>query len=179
MINVYWGNEYIDPILDIFRDNNIKTTLFIGGSWAAKNTELLEKIFKDGHEIGNHGYNHKDHKSLSETSNKEEIYACNNLIKQLIGVDVSLFSPPSGSYSSITLSVANSLGLKTIMWTRDTIDWRDQNSALICSRALKNIQGGDLILMHPTAETLKALPDIINGIKSQGLLINTVTNTIS
>jgi peptidoglycan/xylan/chitin deacetylase (PgdA/CDA1 family) len=64
------------------------------------------------------------------------------------------------------------------MWTRDTIDWRDQNADLIYQRVIKNASGGDLVLMHPTAKTLEALPRIIDELKSLNLNITTASQTI-
>ena len=49
MINVYWGTEYLDEMLQIFEDNDITTTFFIGGCWAGKNNEYLKKIYEKGH----------------------------------------------------------------------------------------------------------------------------------
>ncbi len=178
MINVYWGNEYLDTILKTLEENDIKTTFFIGGTWAEKYPELLRKIYEYGHEIGNHGFNHKDHKNITYDNNLNEIKNTHELIKKLINIDMNLFAPPSGSYSQTTLDIANSLNYKTIMWTRDTIDWRDQDSELIYSRAIKNASGGDLILMHPTEKTAEALPKIIKELKNQGFNLTTVSNCI-
>ena len=73
MINVYWGDEYLDDMLEILEKNETKVTFFVGGSWAAKNTEMLLKMSNAGHEIGNHGYNHKDHAKISDEKAKSEI----------------------------------------------------------------------------------------------------------
>ena len=54
-VNVVWGDEYIEPMLDILEKENVKATFFIGGKWAENSTELLMKIVNAGHEIGNHG----------------------------------------------------------------------------------------------------------------------------
>ena len=91
---------------------------------------------------------------------------------------MTLFAPPSGAYDKTTVSCASSLGYKTIMWTRDTVDWRDKDAELIYSRAIKNAKGGDLILMHPTEKTLEALPKIITWFKDNGFNLTTVSNTI-
>lgn len=179
MVNVYWGTEYLDEMLKIFEDNGAKTTFFVGGMWAAENDEMLKKIYSAGHEIGNHGYFHKDHKKLSAERNKEEINVTHQLVKSIIGIDMTLFAPPSGSFNDTTLTGAKSLGYTTIMWTYDTIDWRDHDSELIYSRAVKNLSGGNLILMHPTAETVKALPKILKTIKDAGLNIAPVSQALN
>ena len=178
MINVYWGNEYIDPILDILKQNDIKTTFFVGGVWAEKYDDDLIKIFSAGHEIGNHGYFHNNHSELDYQQNQTEILTNHKLIKSRCGIDMKLFAPPSGAYNETTLQVAKNLGYKTIMWTRDTIDWRDQDADLIFKRATKNLKGGDLILMHPTKSTVEALKNIIDYGKENGFEFVCVSKNI-
>lgn len=179
MINVYWGTEYIDDMLKIMDEQEIKCTFFIGGSWAAKNGDILKDISDHGHEIGNHGYFHKDHKNLTRERNKEEIYITEQIIQRTCGKKTELFAPPSGSYNKLTLEVADELGYKTIMWSRDTIDWRDKDTSLIYKRATSKAANGDLILMHPTKNTLEALPDIIKTLKAKGFKLVTVSENIS
>ncbi len=178
MINVYWGTEYIDQILDILDEKNSKTTFFIGGTWAVLNENYLQKIKDRGHEIGNHGYHHKNHDKISKEENINQIKNTHTIIKELLGIEMNLFAPPSGAYNKTTVQAAKALGYKTIMWTRDTIDWRDHDSDLIYKRAVKDASGGDLVLMHPTECTVKALPKIIDQLQSKNLIISTVSDTI-
>lgn len=178
MINVYWGNESLEEMLKIFEKHNIKTTFFVGGSWAIKNQELLKKIHSLGHEIASHGYSHKEHAKLSYNDNIIEIQKCHNIVKEILDVDMELFAPPGGSYNSNTIKAANELGYKTIMWTRDTIDWRDKNTELIYSRAVSKMSGGDLILMHPTPCTKDALEKVIDYAKSNNFNLTTVSETL-
>ena len=178
MINVYWGTEYIEPMLKVLKQNNVTATFFVGGTWVAQNSDILKKIYDDGHEIGNHGYYHKDHKLLSNERNQEEIYITHKLVKEIIGVDMSLFAPPSGSYNQATLEIATSLGYRTIMWSKDTIDWRDKDSELCFTRATKNAKSGELILMHPTEHTLKALPNIIKFYQDNNFTLSSVSENL-
>ncbi len=178
MFNVYWGTEYIEPILDVLLSHNAPATFFVGGSWLAQNNYTFDLILNANCEVGNHGYNHKDHTKLNKKQNIEEISNTHNLVKNLADTDMTLFAPPSGAYNKQTLEVASSLGYNTIMWSKDTIDWRDKNADLIYSRATKNLANGDLILMHPTEKTLAALDNIIKEIKRQGFKIVSVSENI-
>lgn len=178
MINVYWGTEYISDMLKTLKDFNIKTTFFVGGQWVEKEPQVLKNILNDGHEIGSHGYFHRDHDKLSYEQNKEEISVCHTLVKETINYEMTLFAPPSGAFNKTTLNVAEELGYKTIMWSKDTIDWRDKDADLVYSRATKNVCGGDLILMHPTAHTASALPNILEYYKANNLIATTVSNNL-
>ena len=71
--------------------------------------------------------------------------------------------------------MAESLNYKTIMWTRDTIDWRDQDEEIIFKRAIKDLSNGDLILMHPTPKTVQALTKILSYAINNGFEPSTVS----
>lgn len=174
MFNVYENTEIVKGIISVLKEKNVKATFFVGGTWADDNLETLKLIIDSGFELGNHGYFHKDHKKLSESYNKQEIENCQNIVYKMTGYKMKLFAPPSGSYSQTTLKVAKELGLNVIMWSKDTIDWRDSDETLIFNR-VKNAKSGDLILMHPKAHTLNVLPKIIDEIKLKGLEITTVS----
>lgn len=180
MINVYWGTEYLDSMLKTLEDNNVKTTFFVGGTWAIKESDMLEKIYNSGHEIANHGYYHKNQGKISAEKNHEEILNTHNLVKELLGVEMNLFAPPSGSYNKKTVEIATELGYKTIMWTdgRDTIDWRDQDGEVIYQRAINNAKGGDFVLMHPTKATSEVLDKIIKTLKEKGFELCTVSENL-
>ena len=178
MINVYWGTEYLDSILETLNKYDVKCTFFVGGTWAEKEQSYLQKIFDNGHEIGNHGYFHKNQDKLNYDANYMEINSTHNLIKGLLNIEMNLFAPPSGAYNNATLQSANDLGYKTIMWSKDTIDWRDKDENLVFSRATKNVCGGDLILMHPTEHTSRALPKILEYYSNNNLLATKVSKTL-
>ena len=178
MFNVYWGTEEVYQILDILDEYEAKSTFFIGGCWADDNVQCLKDIAERGHEIGNHGYFHKQHDKLSETANREEILRCNQFISLAIGAAPQLFAPPSGAYSDATLSAASRLQMKTVLWTKDTIDWRDKDQDLIYKRATNNLSNGDLVLMHPKEHTLKVLPKILDYYDNLGYNIVTVSENI-
>ena len=140
--------------------------------------KVLENIINSGNELGNHGYFHKDHKNLSKDGNLSEIQNTHKIVNALVGYNMNLFAPPSGSFSKTTLKVAESLGYQTIMWSKDTIDWRDSDKNLIIKRATDNVTAGDLILMHPKNHTVDALKEIISIIQSKNLNCVTVTDCL-
>lgn len=175
MINVYENAEVVQDMIELLVKNDAKATFFVGGCWADDNAETLKLIIESGFELGNHGYFHKDHKNLSEKSNYDEIYNCNQIVYKLTGYKMKLFAPPSGSYGKATVKACEELQMETIMWSKDTIDWRDSDEAVILSRATKNLTSGDLILMHPKPHTLGVLQEIINEIKKKGLKLLTVS----
>ena len=69
MINVYENGDIVKSMLNVLNEKQVKATFFVGGCWADDNQEILKLIIASGHELGNHGYFHKDHKKLSEQYN--------------------------------------------------------------------------------------------------------------
>ena len=175
MFNVYQNTENVYRILDILDENSAKATFFLGGCWADDNIDCVRDIVERGHEVGSHGYFHKDHSKMNYEQNLAEIRPSVKLINAMLGREISLFAPPSGAYNDQTVTAAAELGLKTIMWSRDTIDWRDNDVKLVTDRATKNLQNGEFILMHPMDVSVKALPDILSYIRENGLSAVTVS----
>jgi peptidoglycan/xylan/chitin deacetylase (PgdA/CDA1 family) len=176
--NVVWGTEYIPNLLDILKNENTKITFYIGGKWAEDNPDLLNRIFIEGHEIGNHGYDHKKHSQLNDLDNENEIINAEKVIEKVIGEKTTLFAPPYGDINDKTVEIAERLGYRVIMWNIDTIDWKDQDPQIIYDRVFKNKLNGGIVLMHPTEGTVKALPSIIKDIKNKNLDIVTVSDLI-
>ncbi len=178
MFNVYWGTEEVYRILDILKEYQAEATFFIGGCWADDNVACLRAIYAAGHEIGNHGYFHKDHTKLNLAQNQEEIEACNRFIQLSIGKAPTLFAPPSGAYGEDMLAACRALEMKTVLWSKDTVDWRDKNAALIYSRATKNVKRGDFILLHPMQATANALGDILEYYQKNSLKTVSVSKNL-
>ncbi|MDQ0193439.1 polysaccharide deacetylase family protein [Paenibacillus wynnii] len=178
MINVAWGNEYILPMLDILDQEQVKVTFFLDGSWLSHNQELAAEMLKRGHELENHAYTHPQMSNLSRARAILEIDKTRKLLENL-GVTNKWFAPPSGDYDQETVEIARGLGLKTVLWTLDTVDWRNPTPESVVAKITTKVEPGFLILMHPTSSSSQALRGMIQGIKAKGLRLGTVSQTLS
>lgn len=178
MFNVYQNTQNVYKIMDILDEYQAKATFFLGGCWADDNIDCVRDIFSRGHEIGSHGYFHKDHSKMNYEQNLAEIRPSVKLLNAMLNSQISLFAPPSGAFCDATVSASSALGLKMVMWSRDTIDWRDNDSTLIIKRATQNLQSGEFILMHPMDVTVKSLPEILNYVRENALSAVTVSYNI-
>lgn len=176
--NVYENTGNVKKIMDILDEYGATATFFIGGCWADDNVDCVREIYSRGFELGSHGYFHKDHSKMTVEANLEEIRPSVRLVEMICGIKVSLFAPPSGAFCENTLSACDSLGLKVIMWSRDTIDWRDKDVNTVVKRATENLEEGEFILMHPKDWTVQALPQILGYIRDNGLNAATITQCI-
>lgn len=179
MINVAWGNEYIVPILNTLDQEKVKATFFLDGSWLKKNPELAKEIQKRGHELSNHAYSHPDMSRLSRARATQEIEKTEMLLQQTLGVKNSWFAPPSGDFNQQTVDLAAEFGLKTVLWTLDTLDWKHPPPESVINKIGSKVESGSLILMHPTDSSTASLKGMIHAIRSKGLVLGTVSQTLS
>ena len=175
MFNVYQNTRNVEAIMDILDEYSAKATFFLGGCWADDNIDCVRQIAERGHEVASHGYFHKDHSKMTYEQNLAEIRPSVKLVNAILGKEITLFAPPSGAFNDSTVTAAASLGLKTIMWSRDTIDWRDKDVNLIIKRATENLETGEFVLMHPKEVTVQALPEILTYIREHGKNADTVS----
>lgn len=178
IINVDWGEEYLPAMLKLMQDRNIKVSFFLTGRWTEKNPQLAAEIMLAGHEIGNHGYSHKSPNNSSLEENMKEISETEKAIYNNTLVKTILYGPPSGEREDHVLQAAAMLNYQVVLWSLDTIDWQKPSADVICQRILPRLHDGAIILAHPTASTLEALPRLFDGIAEQGYKIISVSDNI-
>ena len=179
MINVAWGNEFLEPILKTLEKEHVKATFFLDGSWLKKNPDAAKLIQSYGHEMSNHAYSHPSMSRLDRTSAYNQIAKTEALLKSTLQVNNRWFAPPSGDFNQMTVDVAAEQGLRTVLWTLDTVDWRHPPAGSVVRKIRAQVKQGSLILMHPTDSSRQALPGMIEAIKHKGLALGTVSETLS
>ncbi|WP_340673340.1 polysaccharide deacetylase family protein [Brevibacillus agri] len=180
MINVAWGNEYLDSMLDTLDKHKVKTTFFLDGSWVKRYPEEAKKIAARGHEIGNHAYSHPDMSTLGTQRIHQEISRTQDVISKTLGIKPALFAPPSGSFNKQVVQIAHdSYQMKTIMWTADTVDWKKPSPSFVIKKISGLMGNGVLVLMHPTAASEASLDQLLTIAKQKGLHPVTVSEVLS
>ncbi len=173
------GNSDIDSILATLDKYGVKATFFLLGSWADDYTEEVQKIYDAGHELGNHSYSHKDMPSMTYEDILLDMGKCNETVRNITGHSPTLFRAPSGSYDNKTISAAEELGMKTIQWDVDTLDWKNISADEIVTRVMSKVGSGSIIQFHTgTEHTAEALPEIFEMLTEQGYSFVTVGELI-
>jgi len=164
-----WGNEYTQKLLDEMRQYNIKCTFFTVSFWAEKYADDLKNIVSEGHEVGTHSKTHSHMSKLSAKDIEEELnYSC-TVIEQITGQKVSLFRAPFGEYNDLLLQTAKQLGLYTIQWDVDSLDWKDLSAEQIAKRVCSKVKNGSIILCHNNGlHTAESLPIIFKELIEKG-----------
>jgi len=178
-VNVDWGEEFIPEMIEVFDRHQIRCTFFLTGRWTEKFPHLAKALADKNHEIGNHGYKHDSPNKMSLEQVKNDILKAESIIKSATGKMTQLYAPPSGERKTHVLKASHELGYRTVLWSIDTIDWQRPAPETIVTRVLNKAHNGAIILMHPTAPTIKALPVIISELLNQGYSLVPVSENIN
>ena len=176
-----WGNEDIQKILNILKENNVKSTFFMTGGWVKQYPNDVKAIYEQGHDLGNHSANHKNMSSLSNEEICNELDPVTEDVKKLTSYQMNLFRPPYGDYDNHVIVKARECGYFSIQWSVDSLDWKNYGVDAIVNEVLNNkeLKAGAIILMHNGAKyTAQALPKIIEGLKNKGYEIVPVSQLI-
>lgn len=175
--------RYTPQILNILKKYNVKATFFVIGKNIENYPSTLKRIYEEGHEIGNHSYDHSNVSTMSKNDIKYEIDKCEQLIKEQLNFTPKLFRPPQGKLNASVEAVSSSLGYYIILWSIDTRDWEHNDPNNIMNTVQRNVKGGDIILMHDYISgkntTCDALELMIPALQKQGYKFVTVSELIN
>lgn len=164
-----WGTEYTDELLDVLERENVRATFFMVEFWTEKYPEYVKKIDEKGHEIGTHSATHSYMSKLSEEEIRQELTSSSQAIEEATGKKTQLFRPPYGDYDDLLIDTAKSMGLYSIQWDVDSLDWKDLSANDIAMRVINRVQNGSIILCHNNGlYTAEALPIILDTLKNKG-----------
>ncbi len=174
-----WTNQDTAEIIEILKKHNAKATFFIVGEWADKFPESVKAFHDAGHTIANHSDTHKAFSKCSRDEIKEEIENCNKKLETITGEKVNLVRAPSGDYTNQSIEIANSLGMYTIQWDCDSLDYTKIPVDEIVDRVVTGTKNGSIILFHNGVEnTAPALDKALTELSKQGYTFVSVDNLI-
>lgn len=160
-------------ILDALNRNDAKATFFVLGTEAKSNPEILRRMINEGHEIGNHSYDHKDLTKLSDEDIAYQIYHTQQIISDATGQTPALVRPPYGFFNVNLLERAP---FPFILWSVDTLDWKNRDSRIISDYILETVADGDVILLHDLYDsTAAAMEQVIPELIRRGYQLVTVS----
>ena len=169
---------YTSKILDVLKEKNVQGTFFITAHYLNTASDLVERMINEGHIVGNHTVNHKSMPSLSDEEIKTEVMKLHQVIYDKYGYEMKYLRPPKGEFSERTLSIIESLGYKTVMWSFAYVDW-NEDSQPSHEEALKmvtsNFHNGEVMLLHGTSKTnSEIMGQIIDEARGQGYVFKSI-----
>lgn len=166
-------SRYTKDIIDTLKSNNVNATFFVLGNKIEIYKDIIRESIKNGNEIGNHSYNHKWLSKLSTNELLDQINKTQDILKETVNYTPTCFRP---TYGSVNNKIRKSINLSITLWTIDTKDWKINSVDRIVERAIKDIEDGDIILMHDIFQrSSEALKKIIPRLKEQGYQFVTIS----
>lgn len=174
-----WGVDYTDELLSIMNKEGVKCTFFMVKFWVDKYPEYVKKIDDNNHEIGSHSTTHPYMSKLSKVDIERELTCSIDAIKSITHKEVKVFRPPYGDYNDLLIETCEELKVYPIQWDVDSLDWKNLSKEEICSRVLKRVKAGSIVLFHNNGlHTAEALPIIIKELKNKGYVFKTIGELI-
>ncbi len=168
------SGRYTRKLLEGLEERNAKATFFLCGYRMEQDPMLTERIFREGHEIGLHGYSHKPMQNMCPIDVLQELKKAAAFLPD--GCEASFLRCPGGTCSKCTCSAASSLGLSLAYWSVDPRDWATNNASAIEKEVLEHVQDGDIILMHDmSTSSVEAALLIVDELTEQGFRFVTVS----
>lgn len=160
-------------ILDTLEEHNAVATFFVLGNRVANNKQILSRMINEGNEIGNHSYNHKQLTKLPASELKNQINRTQNEVIKALGSEPKVMRPTYGSYNQ---RLQSQIKMPMILWSIDTMDWKNKDAETIIAHVLDNVKNGDIILMHDIYEsTVEAVEYLIPALINKGYQLVTVS----
>jgi peptidoglycan/xylan/chitin deacetylase (PgdA/CDA1 family) len=170
---------YTTKLLSMLAARRVRVTFFLIGGNIRGREGIVRQELAQGHAIGDHTWSHPDLSTLPKQAVGSQLTRTLREITKVTGGPTPLMRPPYGATDKRVGKVARTLGLAQILWSVDTNDWLDRDSAIVARRAIK-AHRGDIILMHdihPT--TVNAVPRILRGLAQRGFTFVTVPELLA
>ena len=153
-----YENGNTPAILNALKRHNVQATFFVVGTYIESNPDLIKRMEKEGHIVGNHTYHHPDMTKLSSLSAFEkELKDVENAYNNVTGKEMTKFyRPPQGKYNENNLQMAKELGYHTFFWSLAYVDWQENNQPTkeeAFDKLLTRVHPGAIVLLHSTSKT--------------------------
>ncbi|PYI51392.1 polysaccharide deacetylase family protein [Paenibacillus flagellatus] len=174
-------DRFTPQVLDVLKAHGVKATFFLLGKRAEEHPDIVRRIVREGHAIGNHSYRHPQFPKLTVDQFAQEIEQTEEVLNRLTGYRPKLLRPPYGAIDEEQLQWAKSRGYMIVNWNVDSLDWKNLGEQQVSGNILGHAKAGSIVLQHSAggdkqdlSGTVKALPGIIAKLREQGYGLVTV-----
>ena len=172
-----------NALLDVLRDLNAPATFFVVGREVRRHPDVVRRIAAEGHELGNHTFNHAYLPLHTHRTVEHELRATDNAIEDVAGVTPRIARPPWGARRPSTVRAFARLAKRLVLWDVNSYDWKGRPAADVVERVMERTRPGSIILMHEAREggetTIEAVRRLVPALRARGLSLVTVSNLSS
>lgn len=167
-----YDNGYTEKMLDILKAHKAKACFFVTQTYIRDNIDLVKRMKKEGHLVGNHTITHPDLTKADIKKMKHEVKGCEKYMKEATGYPMDLyFRPPKGEYNEKVLQIAKDLGYKTVFWSMAYLDYDVNNqpgTAYVVEHFKKYHHPGAIPLLHNVSKSnAEALEEVITYLEGE------------
>lgn len=173
---------YTEEVAAILKQYNVPAIFFqVGKNVGAvdaqgkqtlnKNAQTSKNLLTAGHVLANHSFSHALLSKESGSNLHAEIEQTDQLLKAISPQRSSLFRFPYGAKNTEGMKILSSLGLRSVLWNIDSLDWADPVPGSIVTRVMGSLEKEKrgIVLFHDIHErTVKALPMILDKLIADG-----------
>lgn len=174
-------DQFTPQVLDILKQEGVRATFFVVGNRVQAHPEIVRRMVKEGHVIGNHSWNHPNLPKLSDAEFRSQILKTDQQIVPITGYLPTFVRPPYGNISENQILWLASQHKVIVNWDVDSLDWKGLSAEEVKTNVLAHIHPGAIVLQHSAggkgqdlSGTVQALPDIIRAIRSDGVKLVTI-----
>lgn len=170
-----YENGYTASILDTLKAQGVKAVFFVTYDYCKTSPELVERMIKEGHTVGNHSYSHPSFPKCTDADVIEEVTLLHDYVKESFGYEMTLFRFPMGEFSEKTLAALKKLGYTSVFWSFAYQDWNadSQTSAQEAfDKVTSALHSGGIYLLHAVSKAnADSLGEIITYWKQKGYTV--------
>ncbi|MBQ7117320.1 MAG: polysaccharide deacetylase family protein [Clostridia bacterium] len=175
------GYEYENltaRVLDVLKEKQVKATFFCTLDHIEKERELIARMIKEGHIVGNHSSTHPSFADISREQMIKEIEETENYLRENFGYAAKYFRFPAGEYTENALDAVKSMGYMSVFWSVAYDDWNTDNvrgRAYATEKVISRLHPGAVILLHSVSkDNADALGEIIDKARSEGYVFRSL-----
>ena len=177
------GYEYenlTNKVLDVLREKGVTATFFCTLDHIKKESDLISRMIKEGHIVGNHSTTHPSFASISREKMAKEIEETENYLRENFGYAAKYFRFPAGEYNESALELISSLGYRSVFWSVAYDDWdtsKVRGKDYATNKIMERLHPGAVILLHSVSkDNAEALGEIIDKAREQGYRFESIEN---
>lgn len=169
-------------LLDVLKEYKVKATFFVVGNRAQENPDVIERMLREGHALGNHSYSHANLLKATDDEFHHEVMKTQAVIRQITdGYQMRYIRPPYGNITEEQVKWLISQRMQIVNWDVDSLDWTSIPADEVESNIMKDVKSGSIILQHGAggegedlSGTVQALPRIIKQLRERGMEFVTI-----
>jgi len=172
-----YENGYTAIILDTLKEKGVPAAFFVTAPYVKENPDLIKRMAKEGHIVGNHTVNHPSLPSVTDSEKfSSELIDLERLVFGVCGKSTKFLRPPKGEYSEKSLVLSLEMGYTNVFWSDAYVDWNDDVSEKEAhDKVTKSFHPGEVLLLHAVSKgNAYALDDIIDTARKNGYVFKSL-----